>query len=188
MGMIAILFFYNDYAQAYYEAVRELISRANDLFGAILVINHGAMFFVASSMMFAILRWFNRLSWLVLLVHGLNGVQTLLRLVANIIVCSRLSAVGIKIESQLSRIVSNNWFQLDCNERQFFTLFLIRVQDKGTTASPLGLYCITNSKILTLASLLVTYMIVLLQSTNATIWQNYANYTGHVTGTRFYRP
>ena len=41
----------------YYEAIRELIHESNIRFGSMLLLNHGAMFFVTSSNIFSILRW-----------------------------------------------------------------------------------------------------------------------------------
>lgn len=42
----------------YYEAIRNLIYESNSRFGSMLLLNHGAMFFVASSNVFSILRWY----------------------------------------------------------------------------------------------------------------------------------
>ena len=42
----------------YYEAIRELLNESNTRFGPMLLLNHGAMFFVASSNIFSILRWY----------------------------------------------------------------------------------------------------------------------------------
>jgi hypothetical protein len=42
----------------YYEAIRELVTESNTRFGPMMLLNHGAMFFVASSNIFSILRWY----------------------------------------------------------------------------------------------------------------------------------
>lgn len=42
----------------YYEAVRQLVNESNARFGPMLLLNHGAMFFVACSNVFSILRWY----------------------------------------------------------------------------------------------------------------------------------
>lgn len=41
----------------YYEAIRRLVHESNSRFGSMLLLNHGAMFFVTSSNVFSILRW-----------------------------------------------------------------------------------------------------------------------------------
>lgn len=41
----------------HYEAIRTLIREMNSQFGSILLLNHGAVFFVTSSAIFSILRW-----------------------------------------------------------------------------------------------------------------------------------
>lgn len=45
----------------YYEAIRRLIHESNSRFGSMLLLNHGAMFFVTSSNIFSILRWWANL-------------------------------------------------------------------------------------------------------------------------------
>jgi len=42
----------------YYEAIRELVNESNTRFGPMMLLNHGAMFFVVSSNIFSILRWY----------------------------------------------------------------------------------------------------------------------------------
>ena len=174
-------------AWLYYEAVRNLLDETNSQFGLLLLLNHGALFFVASSMIFAILRWFRGMSWLLLLVYGLNAAGTIIRLSSTILLCSRLTATVQKLQSRIIQLVSSSWFTLlRPSERQFFTIFLIRTQDGGTVASPLGLYRITPAMLLTLGSLLVTYLVVLLQSSVHTRFESYVNITGRITGTPFF--
>ena len=166
-----------------YEAIRCLIDEANSLFGLMLVLNHGAMFFVASSNVFAIMRWYQGMSWLLLLVNGFNAMNTILRVTTTILLCSRLTKANDRLQSKISSHLAAH---LDPNF--LLTGFLIRIQDNGTIASPLGLYSIKPSILLTLVSLLVTYLIVLLQSSSVSSFPGYANFTGLITGTHFYIP
>jgi hypothetical protein len=194
----------------YYEAIRKLINESNSRFGSMLLLNHGAMFFVASSNVFSILRWYvvdmyvnnifkkniislfcrryRGMSWLLLLVNGMNAVATILRFITTILLCSRLYAAGEHLQSNICRFLAITWFRLKPDERQFFTAFLVRVQDDGIVASPLGLYPIRPSILLALLSLMVTYLIVLLQSSEVSTFSEYGNFTGLITGTRFYNP
>ncbi|EFX86186.1 hypothetical protein DAPPUDRAFT_98040 [Daphnia pulex] len=172
----------------YYEAIRKLINESNSRFGSMLLLNHGAMFFVASSNVFSILRWYRGMSWLLLLVNGMNAVATILRFITTILLCSRLYAAGEHLQSNICRFLAVTWFRLKPDERQFFTAFLVRVQDDGIVASPLGLYPIRPSILLALLSLMVTYLIVLLQSSEVSTFSEYGNFTGLITGTRFYNP
>lgn len=127
------------------------------------------------------------MSWLLLLANGLNAAATLLRFTTTILLCSKLSTAVERLQSKISTHLAANWFRFGVSERQFFTAFLVRVHDKGAVASPLGLYSVRPSMLLALLSLLVTYMIVLLQtSADAGIFTSYGNYTGLLTGTRFY--
>jgi len=164
-----------------YEAIRGLIDEANLLFGSMLVLNHGAMFFVASSNVFAIMRWYQGMSWLLLLVNGLNAGNTILRVTTTILLCSRLSNANGRLQAKISRHLA---FHLDAPFVS--TAFLIRIQDNGIIASPLHLYSIKPSILLTLLSLLVTYLIVLLQSSSKSSFAGYANFTGLITNTLFY--
>lgn len=126
------------------------------------------------------------MSWLLLLVNGMNAAATILRFTTTILLCSRLYTSGEYLQSRISRFLALTWFHLQPSERQFFTAFLVRVQDRGTVASPLGLYPIRPSILLALLSLLVTYLIVLLQSSEISTFSEYGNFTGLITGTRFY--
>ena len=164
-----------------YEAIRSLIDEANSLFGFMLVVNHGAMFFVASSNMFALMRWYQGMSWLLLLVNGFNAANTILRVTTTILLCSQLSKANDRLQTKISRHLAFH------HEPQLLSIiFLMRVQDKGAIASPLGLYSIKPSILLTLLSLLVTHLIVLLQSSSVSSFPSYANFTGLITGTHFY--
>lgn len=128
------------------------------------------------------------MSWLLLLVNGMNAAATILRFTTTILLCSRLHTATENVQSKVSRYMAIMWFRLKPSERQFFTAFLVRVQDRGTVASPLGLYPIRPSILLALLSLLVTYLIVLLQSSEITNFSSYGNFTGLITGTKFYSP
>ncbi len=128
------------------------------------------------------------MSWLLLLVNGMNAAATILRFITTILLCSRLYAAGEHLQSNICRFLAVTWFRLKPDERQFFTAFLVRVQDDGIVASPLGLYPIRPSILLALLSLMVTYLIVLLQSSEVSTFSEYGNFTGLITGTRFYNP
>ena len=165
----------------YYEAVRGLIDEANSLFGLMLVLNHGAMFFVASSNVFAILRWYQGMSWLLLLVYGTNATSTILRVTSTIMLCSRLSQARDRLQKKISG------FLVRSLDGHLLSLsFFMRVQDQGTVASPVGLYSIKPSILLTLLSLLVTYLIVMLQSSDGSSFTAFGNFTGLITGSLFY--
>ena len=169
----------------YYEAIRKLINQTNSLFGLMLMLNHGAMFAVAGSNIFSILRWFRSMSWVILLVNGLNAAATILRLTTTILMCSRLSKASDHLQSKISSYMANNWSNFKVSERQFFTAFLVRTSE-AVVASPLNLYPIRPSMLLALLSLLFTYLIVMLQSSGPTAFVTYTNFTGLITKTKFY--
>ena len=170
----------------YYEAIRKLINQTNSLFGLMLMLNHGAMFAVAGSNIFSILRWFRSMSWVILLANGLNAAATILRLTTTILMCSRLSKASDHLQSKISSYMANNWSNFKDSERQFFTAFLVRTSE-GVVASPLNLYSIRPSMLLALLSLLFTYLIVMLQSSGPTAFVTWnGNLTGLITKTKFY--
>lgn len=136
--------------------------------------------------MILIFKRYRGMSWFLLFVNGVNAFATIFRLVSTIVICSRLYTAGQHLQSKLSRFLAMKWFHLKPCERQFFTTFLLRVQDRETAASPLGLYLIRPSILLTLLSLLITYLIVLLQFSEISAFSEYGNFTGKITGTRFY--
>jgi len=169
----------------YYEAIRKLVHKTNSLFGFILLVNHGAMFFVASANIFSILRFSRGMSPVLLLVNGVNAAAIILRFSTSILMCCRLSTASERLESKISSCMATNWSHLNPSERQFLTAFLVRVSE-GVVASPLNLYPIRPFMLLGKLSLLFTYLIVMLQSSGPTAMVNYGNFTGLITGTRFY--
>ena len=169
----------------YYEAIRKLVDKTNSLFGFILLVNHGAMFFVASANIFSILRFSRGMSPVLLLVNGVNAAAIILRFSTSILICCRLSTASERLESKISSCMAANWSHLNPSERQFLTAFLVRVS-QSVVASPLNLYPIRPFMLLGKLSLLFTYLIVMLQSTGPTAMVNYGNFTGLITGTRFY--
>ncbi len=126
------------------------------------------------------------MSWVLLLVNGINATATLLRLISTILMCSKVSRAAERLQSKVSTHLAANWFRFGASERQFFTALLVRVHDKGAIVSPLGLYLVRPSMFLALFSLLITYMVVMLQTSDAGIFASYGNYTGLITGTKFY--
>ena len=127
------------------------------------------------------------MSWLILLVNGLTAIATIIRFATTVLLCSKLTKAVDRLTSKISSHLAVNWSRFGRSERQFFTAFLVRVHDRGTIiASPLGLYAIRPSILLGMLSLLVTYMIVLLQTSNESHFTAYRNFTGLITGTRFY--
>lgn len=126
------------------------------------------------------------MSWFLLLANGMNAFATIFRLTSTIILCSRLHIAGDHLQSKMSQFLAQKWFLLQPCERQFLTAFLLRVQDRGTAASPLGLYSIRPSTLLTLLSIWITYLIVLLQFSEISTFSEHGNFTGIITGTRFY--
>ena len=170
----------------YFEAIRKLVNQTNSLFGPILLLNHGAMFFVASSNIFSILRFFRGMSWVLLLMNGMNAAATVLRFSTTILMCSRLSTASDQLQSRISSYMATNWSNFKPSERQFFTAFLVRTSE-GVVASPLDLYPIRPFMLLGLLSLLCTYLIVMLQSSEIKAFAHYENITGLISKTNFYR-
>ena len=127
------------------------------------------------------------MSWLILLVNGLIAAATIVRFISTVLLCSKLTKAVDRLTLKISSHLAVNWSRFSPSERQFFTAFLVRVHDRGTiTASPLRLYAIRPSILLAMLSLLVTYMIVLMQTSSESPFTAYRNFTGLITGTRFY--
>jgi len=169
----------------YYEAIRKLVNQTNLLFGPILLLNHSAMFFVASSNIFSILRFFRGMSWVILVFNGLSALSTVLRFSTTILMCSRLSTASDRLQSKISSYMAANWSNFKPSERQFFTAFLVRTSE-GVVASPLNLYPIRPFMLLGLLSLLCTYLIVMLQSSKPEAFAENGNFIGTISKTVFY--
>ena len=147
-----------------YEVLRKLVGKANKLFGAILLVSHSAGFFAICSLTYAILSQVRTLELTSLALYIFILAYCIMRVVYPILMQDRLKQSFNQLKSTLTVFLSDHWLSLTDGERFIATTMLNRFQEGSLIASPLGLYNIERSLLLSFLSLTVSYIIILLQT------------------------
>ena len=77
---------------------------------------------------------------------------------------SRLYLSWVELKRIVATLLSEEWYLLPQNHRDYHTTFLIRVNSGGLAANPLNLYTIDPTSLLSLLGMHVSYIILLLTS------------------------
>ena len=145
-----------------YETIKGLVDRANQLLGVIVIANQ-----------------FNFIIWMCLNLHGIvlpeeesNFVSTnvtgLMAAILRIFWLNwTMSHVFLSCENlrnSVADVLSSQWHLLSEEHRDLLTSFLLRLNSNNIAASPLNMYTIDPSNVLTLFTLHTSYSMFLLQS------------------------
>lgn len=162
-----------------FDDVKEMISRADQLFGPIIILNHGVSFFNLCCYVYYLLNWVKiqqkgdaasektlLLSW-----EQIFAAVPLLfiRLFLSIFLISKVVSKSNSLTATVARLSvtrsSSEVNDVNKEERRIIKVFLIQLQSSnGLVACPSSLYTIKLSILPTLISLIVTYSIILLQA------------------------
>ena len=149
------------------ENLNVLMMQANfTLFGTSLVIGQGMSIFVITILLYSVL---NNIS------YNLQYPDRFMAPFFSFIALAFRSCSCTIILSQLYRSVANartslihqlgwNWCLIKEKDRDILSLLITRLRDDNLAACPLGLYKITSMTLFTISSLVIGYVIVLLQS------------------------
>ena len=151
-----------------FESINEMINRANYLFGCFMVYVQGGAIFMITTLLYSVL--FNLEDALNLrftsgiVVYVLNLIVVLFRFTSCVLISSQLYRSVGKFSNSLNYLLSQYWDRMSKEERHLLRSFISRLQGDHLVASPLELYNITPTMLLTIFGLVVSYVIVLLQS------------------------
>ncbi len=160
---------------ARFEHLRQLLQRADQIVGPIIIINHGTTFFSICCSIYLIIKTSTIKKELLsstLAESGLFNFWELLpgsimfntfRLLFCIFMIDKVQKQSDSLVTTTTRLSASRYRSTDKEERRIITILLNRVQSAGMIACPAGFYNITPSILLTLMSLIVTYTIILLQ-------------------------
>lgn len=146
-----------------YEAVSDLVARANTLFGSIMLVNHGVNFVMVCTVLYRVL-YSLRSSLEDVVAYSAPLAMFTFRILSGVVVASRLHASSLKLKVTLSRLMSRHQGSVNRYESEVLNTFLNRLNLNPLAARPLNLYEVSPSVLLTLLSLTLSYVIVLLQS------------------------
>jgi len=144
-----------------YETLSQLTDKANRLIGWLIFIDYAVKFSMLCVLIYVLCRnFFNQDSFTFLF----GALSYIFRLVACNILASRLHSESIRFESTVSSLVSLNCIHMTGQEREIIGFFLRRLEQNPLGAQVLGMIEITPKILLTMTSLIISYVIVLLQS------------------------
>ena len=146
-----------------YETLSQLTDKANRLFGWLIFIDYAVKFSMICVLFYVLCRnFFNQDADSFTFLFG--AISYIFRLVACNILASRLHSESIRFESTVSSLVSLNCIDMTGQEREIIGFFLRRLEQNPLGAQVLGMIEITPKILLTMTSLIISYVIVLLQS------------------------
>lgn len=147
----------------YYENLRSFVKRANSLFGILWFLNHGMRLTIICIMLYSVLYMFQT-NPEDAGIYFANLVTNLYELVLCTVLMAQIFRASDRLRSRLAVLLTKNWDLITKGDREILTVFIDRLQTDPLAASPLGLYKVTPSFLMTIVSLTVSYVIILLQS------------------------
>lgn len=146
-----------------YETLSQLTDKANRLFGWLIFVDYAVKFTMICVLLYVLCL--NFLKWDADSFPFLFGALSFVfRLVACNILASRLHSESIRFKSTVSSLLSLNFIRMTGQERETVDFFLRRLEQNPLRAQILGMLEITPKMLLTMTSLITSYVIVLLQS------------------------
>ena len=148
-----------------YEKLRGLVAKADTLFGPSMILNHGLLFFCCCTVTYAVLRNFK------LLVSDFEQTANLIvmttiafRFVSAIILISKLNSSAKKLRISAVHLQSRHWFSLQPSDHNVLQHLIKQLELDSMAACPSDFYRITPIILLHVSTLMISYIIVLLQS------------------------
>lgn len=151
-----------------YDNIDRMVNRANSLFGTFWVCSQGVILFMITALLYSVFYYLDDALKMQsidqILPYLLNFVEFTFRLISGTLISSHLHKRTIQFRGTLNRLLNQHWDQLSKPDRELLRSFLSRLSTDHLVASPLDLYNITPSILLSVLGLVVSYVIVLLQS------------------------
>ena len=144
-----------------YDVVSKFVKRAiNQLFGALMIFNHGTVLFMLVTLFYSIFYQIKLTAGDILP----GSFSYLYQLLVGHLLAAQLFSSSKKLNLSLSSLLAKYSVQLSKEDYCFASNFLIHLQEHQLAARPLYLYAFSYSNLLTITGLVITYVIVLLQT------------------------
>ena len=147
---------------AKYETICLWVSRANELFGTLMLFGYSAVFIYCSVSSYMAIKVYSTSPYLVLGFLALNIGGTLRAFLMNQMM-SHLITSCHKLKTAIAHILSNKWNLIPEEDLLILVTFQKRLNEDQLNAAPFNLYSVNPSNLLNMLSLMVTYTIVLLE-------------------------
>ena len=145
-----------------YETLSDLVQEVNQIFGVLMLLVHGVMFFLTCALCFLFFASFKDSS-IDRMAFFLGLVCFIFRFVSSIYLPAQLHNSSRQLGGTLSSLLSQYCDQLSKPERDAVVLFIDRLHSNLVAARPLALYTMQPSLMLSIVSLGISYVIVLVQ-------------------------
>jgi len=147
-----------------FENVCRLTERANRLFGSLIVVDHLSTLFMTCVLSYTVLSRIGRadIGCVVNLVDFIALIFFIVRFTIPVMMMTHLRTGFDRLRKAIVGVFVNNDSNPEILKQAF--IFLTKIKESQSAARPLNLYDITPSTLLSFASLTVSYVIVLLQS------------------------
>ena len=146
-----------------YGTIFRLVDRANDLFGSAMVISDANILVMMCILTFLTVKYWWAGSNLYLLVSTLLVIMLLRKLWMNSLTW-HLTACCQKLRRSVTDRLGVNWYWLAQEDRDFILSFFSVLQDGEMVIRPLNLYSITPGNLLSMLTLVATYIVLLFES------------------------
>ena len=147
----------------HYETLRHFVKRSNSLFGALWFLNHCMRLSIICIMLYSVLYMFQS-SPEDAGIYLANLFTNVYELVICTLLTTKIYCASDQLRSVLTVLLTKYWDLIPNGERELVFFFIGRLQTDPLAATPLGLYNVTPSFLLTTTSLTITYCVILLQS------------------------
>ena len=145
-----------------YETVFQFVKRANKLFAFSIICRHFTWFVLRCLAVYTILKMSNSLDTISKFFTVLNLIELLRAVLVNRLISYLYSSRDL-LRDTIAALLSQKWQLLSEDDRNLLIVFQSRLVDGILTISPFNLYTVSPSNLLSMLSLIVTYIIVLLQ-------------------------
>lgn len=146
-----------------YNRVRRLVKRADQLFGWMLLFDFGIKFFMVCLLSYNLLANSTRNTATTQIISLFLMITYIIRLVNSVSLMSEVQESRVLLTAQMSVHHNTHWMDVDAESRQVLSDFKMEVIADQLAASPLGLFTVNHGLMLTLLSLIVTYLLILIQ-------------------------
>jgi hypothetical protein len=146
-----------------YELLSKLVQRANRLFGILMIYNHATMLFMISALFYSTLFQL-KMSPKESANYFIGTVTFVYLLVVGHLLADKLCSASAQLRLSVSSLLSQHTIHMNKHEFDVASSFLGHLQTNQLAARPLNLYSVTAYNLLSFSSLIISYVIVLLQA------------------------
>lgn len=148
--------------QLCYGNLYRLVRKANELFGIIVAFNHAFFVVVICVLFYTVASTIREFDWDTL-IYFCSLILFVWRMIMSDLMASHVYSSSVKLRATLSKAICTEEL-MEREERKKAQRLLIWMSHASLSARPLNLFSITPSSILTVSSLIISYVIVLLQT------------------------